>query len=112
MAIAATDDLRRIIFATDRTTRKYANISRNSRVALLIDNRSPSNSGAQFAVTAIGKAQEPGVAEKESLRAAFLLKHPHLRKFLSNPQCALFQCSVEEYVVVKNFQDVAIYKPE
>lgn len=112
MTFAATDDLKRFLFATERGTRKYANISKNPRVSLLIDNRSPEKSRTNFAVTVMGNAKEPAERESESLRKIFLAKHPDLRKFLNNPGCALLSCSVEEYVIVTNFQDVVVYEPE
>jgi nitroimidazol reductase NimA-like FMN-containing flavoprotein (pyridoxamine 5'-phosphate oxidase superfamily) len=40
VAFAFTEDLQHLIFATTRSTRKFANLSSESRVALLIDNRS------------------------------------------------------------------------
>ena len=40
VCFAATDDLRCLIFATPRATRKYANITADCRVAILVDNRS------------------------------------------------------------------------
>ena len=39
MAFAVTPDLKTIILATDRYTRKYANLMVEPRLALLIDNR-------------------------------------------------------------------------
>ena len=39
IAIAATDDLKYLLFATTRATRKYANLMADSRVAVLVDNR-------------------------------------------------------------------------
>ena len=39
VAFAATDDLKTIIFATTRSTRKFVYLSSNPAVALLIDNR-------------------------------------------------------------------------
>jgi nitroimidazol reductase NimA-like FMN-containing flavoprotein (pyridoxamine 5'-phosphate oxidase superfamily) len=112
MTFTATDDLKHLLFVTERVTRKYANISKNPRVALLIDNRSPQKSRTNFAVTVMGKAQEPAEEESESLRKLFLTRHPDLREFLNNPGCALLRCLVEEYVIVKNFQDVVVYRPE
>jgi nitroimidazol reductase NimA-like FMN-containing flavoprotein (pyridoxamine 5'-phosphate oxidase superfamily) len=112
MTFAATDDLKHLLFATDRVTRKYANISKNPRVSLLIDNRSPNKSRTNFAVTAMGKTKAPAEHEGESLRKIFLMKHPDLREFVNGPGCVLLSCSVEEYVIVKNFQDVVVYRPE
>ncbi len=58
VAYAETGDLRTILFATNRATRKYGNISSKSGVALLVDNRS--NEAADIreavAVTIIGRA--------------------------------------------------------
>ena len=39
IAIAAADDLKYLLFATTRATRKYANLMADSRVAVLVDNR-------------------------------------------------------------------------
>ena len=60
VAFAATDDLKTIIFATTRSTRKFGYLSSNPAVALLIDDRT--NEASDFrnamAVTATGKAKE------------------------------------------------------
>ena len=111
MSFAASADLTLLTFATSRATRKYQNIARNPAVALLIDDRSPERSRTHHAVTAAGKVKETSGEEAEYLRAAFLLKHPDLRDFLNCPDCALLKCSVDEYVIVTNFQDVFVYKP-
>ena len=39
MAVAATDDLRSLILATERATSKYANLRHDPRVSLLVDSR-------------------------------------------------------------------------
>ena len=60
VAFAVTEDLKHLIFATSRATRKYDNFSSDSRVALLIDTRT--NKVSDFhhamAVTAVGTAIE------------------------------------------------------
>ena len=60
MAFAATEDLRYLVVLTERTTRKYANLQSNPRVALLIDDRENRGSDTEDAVvvTAIGEALE------------------------------------------------------
>ncbi len=62
MAFAFTEDLRFLVFATATSTRKYMNIIEESRVALLIDDRS--NNGEDFqkasALTILGEACEVG----------------------------------------------------
>ena len=60
VAFASSDDLKSLYFATTRATRKYANLSGDSRVAMLVDNRS--NNASDFslamAATATGTAVE------------------------------------------------------
>ena len=108
VAFVATNDLKHLLFATTRATRKYANISKNPRVAMVVDNRS--NQEADFhqaaAVTATGVVKEIVGLEKERLQKLYLTKHPYLKEFLSSPTCALLKMSVETYYLVRQFQNV------
>ncbi|UCH35321.1 MAG: pyridoxamine 5'-phosphate oxidase family protein [Armatimonadota bacterium] len=108
VAFAATDDLRCLVFATERGTRKHANLAADSRAALLVDNRS--NDEADFAraiaVTAIGQAEEAGGVEKERLLALYLAKHPELKVFAASPASALIRVAIRTYYVVSEFQRV------
>ncbi len=69
VAFAAADNLKHIIFATTRSTRKYANLTSESQVALLIDNRSNEEKDFSYAVaaTAMGMAEEVRESERKSL---------------------------------------------
>jgi nitroimidazol reductase NimA-like FMN-containing flavoprotein (pyridoxamine 5'-phosphate oxidase superfamily) len=108
VAFAVTEDLKHIIFATSRSTRKYEHFSSDGRVALLIDNRT--NKVADFhsaiAVTAVGTAIEPDENSRQQLTHLYLAKHPHLKDFIQSPTCALIQVSVKTYYVVRTFQNV------
>lgn len=108
VAFMATEDLKHLLFATTRATRKYANISKNPRVAMVVDNRS--NQEADFhqaaAVTATGVVKEVEGSEKEPLLRLYLSGHPYLKDFVSSPTCALLKMSVETYYVVRQFQNV------
>jgi len=108
VAFVASDDLKSIFFATARATRKYANIEADSRVTVLIDNRS--NQEADFskaaAVTATGRAQEVRDSERELVTAAYLAKHPMLEEFVRSPSCAILKLQVETYFLVRRFQNV------
>jgi heme iron utilization protein len=108
MAFAATADVKQIVLVTERQTKKYANIMAESRVALLIDNRSnvPADTEDAVAVTVLGRAAEAQPAERDSLLALFLAKHPHLEAFATSPTCALISVRVETYLVVQHFQEV------
>jgi nitroimidazol reductase NimA-like FMN-containing flavoprotein (pyridoxamine 5'-phosphate oxidase superfamily) len=113
MAFAATGDLRHLLIATYRATRKYRNIGADPRVALLVDNRAnqPSDTEQAMAVTALGRAQEAAASEKDRFLGIFLAKHPHLHQFVSSPACALIRVDVERYFLVSNFQEVREVRP-
>ena len=108
VAFMATEDLKHLLFATTRATRKYANISKNPKVAMVIDNRS--NREADFhqaaAVTATGVVKEVVGPEKKRFQKLYLSKHPYLKEFVSSPTCALLRMQVETYYVVRQFQNV------
>jgi hypothetical protein len=108
MAFAATPDLKKLIVATERQTRKYANLMAEPRVALLIDNRSnaPADLEEAVAVTVLGRAAEAPPGERDGLISLFLAKHPHLEAFVTSPTCALITVQVDTYVVVQQFQEV------
>jgi heme iron utilization protein len=108
VAFYATDDLKRLLFATTRSTRKYDNLTRTPEVAMVIDNRS--NKEGDFheaiAVTAIGTVKEVGGPEKEEFKALYLAKHPGLFDFVQSPTCALLKIEVGTYYLVRQFQQV------
>lgn len=113
IAFAADPNLEHIFFATTRATRKFANITADPRVALLIDNRS--NQEADFAeaaaLTVLGSAHEVHGSEKEEGLALFLAKHPYLQDFVSAPTCALLKVKVFKYILVSRFQEVREMTP-
>ncbi len=108
MAFAATDDLKQVVFATNRATRKFANLLADPRVALLVDNRA--NSPADFteaaAVTLLGRAWELHGQERQRFLELYLAKHPYLKEFVAQPACALLQVTVENCILVTRFQEV------
>jgi uncharacterized protein YhbP (UPF0306 family) len=108
VAFAATDDLKTILFATTRSTRKFGYLSSNPAVALLIDNRT--NDASDFrnamAVTATGKAAEIITTEENSFLQLYLAKHPYLKEYVSSPTCALVKVEVSIYYAVRRFQHV------
>lgn len=109
MAFAVTPDLRSIVFATYRATRKYANLLANPRASLLIDNRC--NDSADYrnavAISAQGAVREVDAERYAELLELYAGKHPQLRDFVTAAGCALLQLDVECYYVVSQFQNVA-----
>ena len=109
MAFAVTPDLRCIVLATYRETRKHANLLANPRVSLLIDNRT--NKSIDYhdavAISAQGTVSEVDLARGAGLLQLYLRKHPQLREFATAPDCVLLNLEVESYYVVSQFQNVA-----
>jgi nitroimidazol reductase NimA-like FMN-containing flavoprotein (pyridoxamine 5'-phosphate oxidase superfamily) len=108
VAFIASEDLKYLFFATATTTRKFSNLSTDSRVALLVN--SSQNKVSDFhqamAVTATGNAAEMRGRSKKDCLKSYLSRHPHLEDFVKSPTCALVRVSVKSYYLVKNFQNV------
>ena len=108
VAFAATEDLKHLLFATTRATRKYSNLTKNPRVAMVIDNRS--NRQEDFhramAATATGVVEEIEAPDRDRFVKLYLAKHPYLIEFVTSPTCALLKLNVETYYVVSQFQNV------
>jgi nitroimidazol reductase NimA-like FMN-containing flavoprotein (pyridoxamine 5'-phosphate oxidase superfamily) len=112
VAFAATVDGRELIFATTRTSRKFANLQADPRAALLIDSRTHQDSDFHLAqaLSATGTVVELSGTEKHSRLQLFLTKHPHLREFVQSPSCALMSLHVQIYNLVSKFQKVIEYR--
>ena len=111
VAYAISEDLREIIFATLRDTRKYRNIKKTPSVSLLIDSRT--NQVNDFkdveALTAVGSAEEISDELKSGYLRGYLEKHPSLEGFAKAPDCALMNIQVTKYILVQHFQNVTEY---
>jgi nitroimidazol reductase NimA-like FMN-containing flavoprotein (pyridoxamine 5'-phosphate oxidase superfamily) len=108
IACAATPDLKYLLFATNRATRKYANLMADPRVSLLVDSRANeiSDFADAAAATALGTAGELQGQEREHFLRIYLKKHPNLAEFVSAPTCALLRVKVDKYILVTRFQEV------
>ena len=108
VAFVSDRDLKTHYFATTRATRKFANISSDSRVSLLMDSRS--NRSTDFAdavaVTAVGRTEEVTRDERDPVLDKYLAKHPELKDFVLSPTCALMKVTVDTYFIVNRFQNV------
>jgi nitroimidazol reductase NimA-like FMN-containing flavoprotein (pyridoxamine 5'-phosphate oxidase superfamily) len=106
VAFATAGDQSRLLFATNKATKKFENMKANCQVALLIDNRT--NRVTDFmdaiAVTAHGTATELEGEDRIRMEEVFLTKHPHLKDFLASPSTALVLVEVSKYDVAKRFQ--------
>ena len=103
VAFAETDDISYIIFVTSRNTQKYANISADGRVALLVDSRGNkvTDFNSAVALTLIGKAVEASGTEREYMASIYTGKHPNLVEFVSRKDSAVMQMIVSDYIVAR-----------
>ncbi len=110
VAFSHTPDLKTIIVATNRNTRKYDNLMKNSRAAILFDNRRVAETDfmAGIAVTAYGKVEEAGEPDMSTLRGYYLEKHPSMKDFVHAASTALLCLKVEYFQIVDNFQNVTV----
>jgi uncharacterized pyridoxamine 5'-phosphate oxidase family protein len=100
VSFAVTENLRALVFVTNRNTSKYKNIKENNNISLLIDNRTnqPSDVSQAIAITAIGTACEE-VENRSSLQAIFLARHPQLKQFVDDQNNAIMLITVSEYII-------------
>lgn len=108
IAITPMDSYRALIFATYRNTRKYSNLTRNGKVALLVESGKYLNQTQQdsFVLTAFGHVEEIGIADREFVFNKHLEWHPDLLAFMQTEDCTLVRIKVDTYQVVRGIDDV------
>lgn len=113
VAYALTPDLKTVLFATPKNTRKYKNIIKADEIALLLDNRSqPSPITKAEAITLTGRARPLRKGkERDELSAVYLFKHPDLKGFVESSSTALVALEIDQAVHVSNFQTVTTWQP-
>ena len=112
VAFAATYNLRHLLFTTSRKTGKYRNIMAESRVSILVDNRSNQDSDflKAVAVTASGIAKEAKGNTRDRLLGIYLAKHPNLSDFANSPENALVKVSIKDYEI-STFHSTSVLRP-
>ena len=112
IAIASADDLRRILFATPRTTEKYTNLNADPDATLLVHNAggAPDDLQRAMAVTVVGRAREIDAGAVTDFDGIYLARHPALTEFVAAPTTARMVLTVETYRLVRHFQEVMIYR--
>jgi nitroimidazol reductase NimA-like FMN-containing flavoprotein (pyridoxamine 5'-phosphate oxidase superfamily) len=112
VAYALTPDMKRVLFATPKATRKYRNILKNPRVSLLIDTRTNTLKDYMKAesVTILGNARPLRRGKTwANLSAMFLRKHPKLERIMHSPETALMFVEITTYIHVTKFQSVSVW---
>jgi nitroimidazol reductase NimA-like FMN-containing flavoprotein (pyridoxamine 5'-phosphate oxidase superfamily) len=113
VAYALSPDLRTVIFATPKHTRKYKNLVKVDHVAILIDRRStdlPLAKGEAITLTGRAKALRKG-KERDEMARVYLDKHQDLKGFVESPTTALVALRIDQAVHVCNFQTVTVWQP-
>jgi nitroimidazol reductase NimA-like FMN-containing flavoprotein (pyridoxamine 5'-phosphate oxidase superfamily) len=101
VAFAGLTSLSGILFVTGRATKKFSNMRSNSKVAILVDSRTGSDTdvATAVAVTALGRARETSAAERQDLTPVYIAKHPNLEAFATRPENSLMIIQVTEFSV-------------
>ena len=109
VAFVATEDLKEIIFATFKDTKKHNNLLNEPRVSILIDNRKNQASDFQdaIAVSAIGHGMII-TSQRERYQSLYLKKHPSLSEFITSPECDLIKIEISEYQYVSRFENIKL----
>jgi nitroimidazol reductase NimA-like FMN-containing flavoprotein (pyridoxamine 5'-phosphate oxidase superfamily) len=108
VAFTVSENLRQIVFATERGTRKYSNMKTKPAVALLVDDRV--NTKNDFykttAITITGKAAELSGREGTRLLRKHIDRHRRIRDFLRSEKCAIFKITTKAFYVITSFKNV------
>jgi hypothetical protein len=110
VAFALTPDLRVLIFATPRKTRKYRNILADGRVSLLLEGggKLPRSVMDSEAISLVGQARALRRGARRDEYARLLLdRHPELASFLAAPSTALIAVELRLSEHVEDFQRVS-----
>lgn len=112
VAFVASDDGRYLYFVTPRATRKFANLSANANVAMLVNNSNnhPDDFHRASAVTAVGKATTVSAPALETVQKRYIARHPYLEDFVRSPDCEMICIRVMHYILVDHFQNVTEYR--
>jgi heme iron utilization protein len=108
VAVTPMEGFRKLIFATYRNTRKYSNLVRNGKVAILVESININSSGLKESIvlTAFGHAEEIKDEEENIVFEAHLERHSELSAFLKSEDCSLVRIKVDTYQVVRGIDDV------
>ena len=114
MAFTPVDDIKRLVFATYRKTRKYESIIRDGRAALLI------GSGIEpfeqqrtgLIVTAHGNVSDAFGNSRQSMLMSHIERHPEFEEFFLSPECALIVMEISNYQLVTSTDEVRWYSPD
>jgi uncharacterized pyridoxamine 5'-phosphate oxidase family protein len=108
VAITLFENFRQLIFATYRNTLKYRNLSHNSKVALLIENKVSDMKDLQGipVLTIIGYTEEISNKENGAAYQAHLKRHPEMESFMNASDCTLILVIAQSFQIVNGIDDI------
>ena len=115
IGFATSRDLKYLVFATPRQTRKFTLLEENPNVSLLIDNRAHQLKSLNqlSALTVMGQVTVPSdTKDTRKWRELLIQKHPYLDTFIRSETTALVVVEVFRYFYVRRFQEVFQWTPE
>lgn len=115
IGFATSQDLKYLVFATPKETRKFSLLEKNNHVSFLLDNRStqPDSINLVSALTVTGLVRV--LSDKEEMEAwskILVRKHPYLDSFVRSDTTAVVLAEVFRYFYVRRFQEVFEWMPE
>ena len=114
IAFAGNSAKTELYFVTPRATRKFANLTHEPRVALLVNNSTnqPVDFHEAVAATVLGNARLLDDENRTRFLDIYLEKHPYLKQFATSPSCAMFAIEITGITMVQKFQSVSELKPD
>ncbi|EFI35684.1 pyridoxamine 5'-phosphate oxidase-related FMN-binding protein [Desulfonatronospira thiodismutans ASO3-1] len=101
MAYVPDSDCTRIYLLTLKDSRKFANISRNPYVSLLVDTRDPHEPRKDYkALTISGTCAPADTTEQEKLRQDMVKQHPQLKELADKPDCVLLVVNINSFLLL------------
>ncbi len=108
MAFTPIEGIKRLVFATYRSTRKYESLRKDGRAALLIGSGiepfEPQRTG--LIVTAHGRITDVPDDARQVALTAHLKRHPEFEDFFASPECALLSMEISSYQLVTSTDEV------
>ncbi len=109
-----SEDLKYLVFATPKETRKFSLLEGDNRVALMVDNRGlqPNSINHISALTITGNSRV--LSDKEEIKkwsGMLTEKHPYLNSFVKASSTAIVLVEVYRYFYVRRFQEVFEWIP-
>jgi nitroimidazol reductase NimA-like FMN-containing flavoprotein (pyridoxamine 5'-phosphate oxidase superfamily) len=112
MSYVSDDEGCEIYMVSQRSSRKYLNLTENPVVSLLIDTREEEKGEDRSNIKALTVKGEfrtlNDPEEKDAMRLRLMKRHPHLADFLNDPGADVFSINVKSFQLLDGVKDVFI----